>query len=125
MRRDSRYGIPQQNRRQRFRRLLFESLDERRVLAAVHWDGGGDGTSWLDPRNRDTDVLPGPNDDVLIDSAGDATVVYGSGTRTVRSLQSAEALVIAGGTLTVNGPSVLAAGLRIGKSSTRSAVAGL
>ncbi len=39
----------------RRKRLLLETLESRRLLAVVNWDGEGDGTSFLDPLNWDTD----------------------------------------------------------------------
>jgi len=97
---------------------LFESLEDRRLLATVNWDGGGDATSWLDPLNWDTDELPSASDDVVIDVANDVTITHPSGNTTVNRLQSHEAFVIAGGTLTVNGASVLSAGLTIEAQAT-------
>ena len=40
-----------------------------RAAATIIWDGGGDGTSWSDGLNWDTDVPPVPADDVLIDTS--------------------------------------------------------
>ncbi len=39
---------------------------EEAPLATVTWDGGGDGTSWNDPLNWDTDTVPLAGDDVVI-----------------------------------------------------------
>ncbi|MGI5841214.1 MAG: fibronectin type III domain-containing protein [Patescibacteria group bacterium] len=47
-----------------------------RAAASIIWDGGGDGTSWLDPLNWDTDIVPAADDDVLIDS--NVTVILSS-----------------------------------------------
>lgn len=56
-------------------RPALEMLEDRRMLAIVAWDGGGDGTSWDQAINWDGDVLPGIDDDVLIDVADqDVTV---------------------------------------------------
>ncbi len=85
----------------RFRRGRLERLEPRYLLAAVAWDGGGDGTSWLDPLNWDADVLPATGDDVTIDVAPDTTVVVSSGTQVINSLLSNEALMLSGGTLDV------------------------
>src|SRR5690349_10625040 len=57
-----------------FRSLRMEHLEHRNVLAAVSWDGGGNGTSWSDPLNWSTNSLPGLNDDVLIDVPGNVTI---------------------------------------------------
>ncbi|MFK8113075.1 MAG: dockerin type I domain-containing protein [Rubripirellula sp.] len=48
------------------RRLRLESLESRRVLASVLWDGGGDGVSWLDPGNWENDAIPGELDDAIV-----------------------------------------------------------
>ena len=56
-------------------RPALEMLEDRRMLAIVAWDGGGDGTSWDQAINWDGDVLPGIDDDVIIDVADqDVTV---------------------------------------------------
>ncbi|MCG8648346.1 MAG: hypothetical protein MI861_00850, partial [Pirellulales bacterium] len=54
------------------RRSRAERLEPRQLLAAVIWDGGGDGTSWSDAGNWDVDgldQLPSAGDDVRIDLA--------------------------------------------------------
>src|SRR5262245_56135381 len=83
------------------RRLLFEHLEVRDLLALVTWDGGGDGVNWTDPINWSTNSLPGATDDVLIDIAANPTIHISSGTQSVQSLHSAENLVIDGGTLSL------------------------
>ena len=67
----------------------------------VTWDGGGDGTSWDDPLNWDTDVVPGPTDKAIMDIPADVTVVHSTGVTTVFSIVSAEVLTVSGGTLDV------------------------
>ncbi len=47
-----------------------------RASASIIWDGGGDGASWSDPLNWNTDAIPIATDDVLIDK--NATVVISS-----------------------------------------------
>jgi hypothetical protein len=47
-----------------------------RASATIIWDGGGNGTSWSDPSNWNTNVVPSSADDVLIDTA--VTVVVDS-----------------------------------------------
>jgi trimeric autotransporter adhesin len=61
----------------------LEPLEPRQMLSAVSWDGGGDGRSWLDPRNWSDDRLPSVRDEVLIDGGrvrleGGASVRVGS-----------------------------------------------
>src|SRR5687767_11281057 len=78
----------------------FEPLEQRRLLAAITWDGGGDGTNWSDPLNWSTNELPTAADDVTIDVAGgSATVQVVDGFRQVGRVTCAEVLRIAGGTL--------------------------
>jgi hypothetical protein len=79
----------------------------------VFWDGGGDGTSWEDPLNWSGDVLPGPADDVLINSAG-TIVVHTSGSTTVQSLTSFEPVHLDGGTLTIASHSRFEGALTVG-----------
>jgi len=75
------------------------------MLALVHWDGGpsGTGTDWNIAANWAGDVLPGPDDDVVIDVPADVTIVHGSGTNSIKSLSSRKALTLTGGTLDVAG----------------------
>jgi hypothetical protein len=80
---------------------LVESLEDRRVLAAVSWDGGGDGVNWSDGLNWSTNALPTSADDVTINVVGTITVTHASGNDTIRSLTCAENLSITGGNLTV------------------------
>ena len=87
----------------RTRRLLLEPLEHRLLLAVVQWDGGptGDGTSWHEAVNWVGDELPGANDDVMIDAAGDVTITHSTGTTTIHSLVSSNALMLSGGRLDV------------------------
>ncbi len=59
---------------------------------------GGD---WSVATNWSTGVVPGPGDTVLIDEPGNITITYSTGTTTIQSLTSNDALVISGGTLNV------------------------
>ncbi len=74
----------------------IERLEARRLLAAISWDGGGDGTLWSDARNWSTDTVPGAEDDVLIDLAADATILYRGVQPAVRSLTNRETLWVQG-----------------------------
>jgi hypothetical protein len=42
-------------------------MESRMLLSAVSWDGGGDGTSWIDADNWSDNEVPDADDDVLID----------------------------------------------------------
>jgi|GEM_PF-1975647 len=69
--------------------------------AVVTWTGGGDGVTWTNPANWSSNpVLPGPGDDVTIDVAGTPTITLGA-SASVNTLNTAEALVISGGTTTL------------------------
>ena len=68
--------------------------------ATVFWVGGsGD---WSTPANWSTDSLPGTNDDVVIGAGASITVTHSTGTDAVRNVQSEQAFVLSGGTLTVS-----------------------
>jgi hypothetical protein len=82
------------------RKALLEPLEPRLLLDAVLWDGGGDGVSWTDRFNWSADLLPTADDDVTINvESSDPTIVLSSGTHSIRSLTSSEALTISGGSL--------------------------
>ena len=71
------------------------------MLAVVAWDGGGDGTLWTDRFNWNGDQLPGANDDVEIDVAQNPQIELAIGNQSIRSLRTAEAFLLSGGTLQV------------------------
>jgi hypothetical protein len=81
----------------------MEPLEDRRVLAAISWDGGGDGTSWHDAVNWSSDAIPGASDDVTIDVAGTPTIAYTTttGNRSVNSLVCRETINFTGGRLSL------------------------
>jgi len=82
--------------------LAIEHLERRHLLAVITWDGGGEDFDWNNPANWDTDQLPGPGDDVVIDIADfDATITHADGTTEINSLDSSEGLSLTGGSLTV------------------------
>jgi hypothetical protein len=74
--------------------------------ATCAWTGGGDGSSWHDPRNWGCGYVPGATDDVIINLPSSNPVIKfsaASGTRTVRSIVCDEAFELSGGSLTVSG----------------------
>jgi hypothetical protein len=92
--------------------------------ATITWDGGAGTLNWLTPANWSGDVLPGPNDDVVIDIPGDAVVTL-AGNASIKSLVSSEGLVVSnsGGltvatTASVSGPISLSAGSLLGGTWT-------
>ena len=89
------------------RKHRFETLERRNLLAAVGWDGGGDGFSWHDALNWDSDSLPTKADDVFIPTSGKGNIVqYSQGDSSVQSLNSQAGLSLTGGSLAVNGSAV-------------------
>src|ERR1043165_7069983 len=85
------------------RKESFEPLERRGLMAAVNWTGGGDGVTWTDARNWSSNpVLPGAADDVVISlPAANPTISLSSGTQSIHSLLSDEAMNLTGGTLSV------------------------
>ena len=68
--------------------LLYFGFQQYRILkvraaATIIWDGGGDGISWSDSLNWNTDAIPIATDSVLIDTA---TIVKLSAPTTIYSL---------------------------------------
>jgi hypothetical protein len=56
------------DRRYAARRLRLESLEDRRLLAVITWDGEAGTTDWHDEANWSTNTVPGPSDDVQLDA---------------------------------------------------------
>lgn len=84
--------------------LGFEALEPRQLLAFVTWDGGGGDLSWHNPLNWSGDVLPGPADHVVIDTAGRPEIRYTDDVETtVASLWSLNPIRISDGALRVTG----------------------
>jgi hypothetical protein len=75
-----------------------EGLEERWVLATVHWINPTAGV-WADPASWSTGAVPGPNDDVVLDAPGNGTVIHPAGDDTVHSLTGTNSLVLSGGSL--------------------------
>jgi RHS repeat-associated protein len=84
------------------RRLQFEALEQRKLLA-VSWTGLGDGTNWHDSNNWSGLTIPVATDDVVIDVPSNPSIAFSSntGTRSVRSLITRESIVFQGGALQV------------------------
>jgi RHS repeat-associated protein len=84
------------------RRLLTEALEDRRLLAAVHWISDSDG-DWSDAANwQDQTTLanrvPASSDEVLIDrGAANPMITISAGTGRFFNVTSEETIVIAAG----------------------------
>ena len=87
--------------------MFFDFFNEEEQPFSISWDGGGDGVSWHDPLNWDTDDVPNSSDRVLIDVLANITVTHSTGNTTVISVQSEEVLNISGGSLTVQAASTV------------------
>lgn len=74
------------------------------VATPVRWDGGGDGVTWNNAANWDTNIRPGSDDLVVIESSDPLTVNVSS-PGTIYSLHSDAALNFQQGTLEVAGAS--------------------
>jgi hypothetical protein len=84
-------------------RPRMEELETRTLPSTVTWinPAGGD---WDTPGNWSTGAVPGPNDDVVIDLAGqnNFTVTHSANVAdSVNSLTSQDALVLFGGSLSL------------------------
>jgi RHS repeat-associated protein len=98
----SRTRRPDHTRRRPFR-FLLERLEDRLAPAQVFWAVDTDGF-WDLGSNWSTGVVPGPNDDVVIDRTTPVSVTHRSGSDTVRSIIGRDALAVASfSTLTVTG----------------------
>ena len=87
----------------------FEVLESRNMLTTVTWDGEGGDSLWHTAANWDSDVVPGSQDDVIIDIPSSETVINVGANADVRSLQSSESIKVSSGTLTLRSESSLAA----------------
>ena len=84
--------------RRHARKLVFEPLERRVVLAAISWDGEAGNGNWGDANNWSTNKLPSPDDDVTIDVEGDISVSLTT-TESIKTLTCNETLIISGGSL--------------------------
>jgi len=69
---------------------------------SITWTGGAGTNSWHTPANWDLNRVPGAGDDVVIpDMTPNVNVTYSSGTATIHSLNSAEAVTLTNGAATI------------------------
>jgi hypothetical protein len=81
-------------------RPRLEWMEERTLLSNVSWTGNAHDNNWDTPGNWNTNSLPGPADDVTINTSADV-VHSDSVTDTINSLTSTQPLTISGGTLSI------------------------
>ncbi|WP_149498712.1 hypothetical protein, partial [Roseiconus lacunae] len=95
-------------RNSRFRRPRLETLEQRYVLAAAIWDGGGPDLNWSTPENWIGNQIPASGDEVTIDDARSIEVVYDiEEPLSIASLNLSESLKLTAGGLTVSGSTVI------------------
>ncbi|MBM4001355.1 MAG: hypothetical protein FJ297_17780 [Planctomycetes bacterium] len=103
------------DRRSRRLRLGFEPLEQRALLASVHWDGGGGDFMWQNDLNWDTDLAPQSGDDVFVTGSGfivesdshvdvnsvtsDVPLEVASGVFDIHAYSRASAVTVSGGGL--------------------------
>jgi len=87
--------------------LRLLRLEERAVPATVFWDGGGNDLAWTNALNWSSDTIPGPNDDVFLDVAGNFTVGYGGGATVIQSLTLSDPLQLKLGSIEVTGATTI------------------
>ena len=94
----------------------MEALEARQLMAAVAWDGGGDGLNWHDARNWSADVLPAAADDVTIGAEWlKVRVGIDAGAVEIRSLSTAARLEVPDGRLSATGTIRAERGVELGK----------
>jgi hypothetical protein len=94
--------------------FAMEQFEPRTLMDAVVWDGGAGTNSWHDAANwsrNGLDAVPVNGDDVTINVAANPTVNFSTGTLTLNSLTTNEALNISGGTLALTGAADINAAL--------------
>jgi len=109
------------------RRPIVETLEDRRLLATIVWDGGGvendwnDAANWYDETNDVNDVKPGPGDDAEIRAGFANETIESDASETIRSVISDADLAVTGGSFeitsgdsTVNGDLALSGGTLTG-----------
>ena len=104
-----------------FYRPALEQLEDRTLMDAVQWTVATSGfwdvaTNWLDTTTMQNKV-PTSADTVTINQPG-VTVTIRSGSQSVGTLQSADALTITGGSLALAGNSAIAGNLTLGAGTT-------
>ncbi len=96
--RNSRAAIPR-----RIHRPIFESLEARIAPAIINWINPAGG-EWDAAANWQGSVLPGPDDEAMIEEPGGVTITHSSSNAdTVGSILATDPITLSGGTLDVSG----------------------
>ena len=82
------------------------------TAAVVTWTHPGDGL-WDDPGNWSTGTLPGPDDDVLVESPATPTITHTAGDTRILSLTLTGSLHLGGGSIRVTATSSIAGALTV------------
>ncbi len=99
-------------------RLCLETLESRYVPVTVTWINPVGGL-WHVGSNWDTSAAPGAGDDAVIpDVAGHVAITHSQGTNAIRSLTSAEAVILSGGSLELTAASTIQSALILDSGAT-------
>ena len=120
-----------QDRRERQRKLLVESLEDRRLLATRIWDGGGGDSLWSTAANWDGDATTPVSGDALVFAGGTGLtpindLVAGRQFTAITFSAGASSFVLSGnaitltGAVTNNGSNLQTINLAMVMSATRS-----
>ena len=77
------------------------ALSQNIANDVITWVGGSG--YWDEPSNWSTGILPGTEDEVIIDVVGDIEITYRQNSTTVKNLTVREDLTISGGSLNITG----------------------
>ena len=77
------------------------ALSQNIANDVITWVGGSG--YWDEPSNWSTGILPGTEDEVIIDVVGDIEITYRQSSTTVKNLTVREDLTISGGSLNITG----------------------
>ena len=91
-------------------RPAIEWIESRTLLAAVLWTGGGGDTNWDDPLNWNTSSVPGPADDVTINT-GTGVTHADAVADSINSLTSTQPLTISAGSISIAAASTISSTL--------------
>lgn len=93
----------------------------------MEWDGGSDGSSWIDAQNWSGDILPINGGTVVIGLPTEPTIIYNIPVVTTRIsiLNSCESITVGGGHRALEGTARIRADLVLSGSATLKALGSL